>query len=102
MTNEEIGKALAIGLVVVSMIGSACTPILVRRIYGIKVMVSVFTPLYVIVALYYLFSLVNPPHVFDVPFFLIWLLSVFIFGILGTMLGFIFELTRWLYFTLVQ
>ena len=102
MTNEEIGKVLAIGLVVVSMIGSACTPVLVRRVYGVKIMVSVFTPLYVIVALYYLFSMVNPLHVFDVPFFLIWLLSVFIFGILGSIFGFIFELARWLYFTLVQ
>lgn len=102
MTSEGIGEALAIGLVVVSMIGGAFGPVWVRRVYGIKVMLWAFVPLYVIVALYYLFSLVSPLNIFDVPFFFIWLLSVFIFGTMGSMFGFMFETGRWLYFRLVR
>ena len=98
MSSKEIGEAAGIGLVVGFMIGCACSPTWMRKAYGTKVMLLVFMPLYVIVAFHYLFSVANPLHYpFDLPVFFEIFLGAFILGALGSMIGFIFEIVRWLY-----
>lgn len=86
------------GLAVVLAMLSVCFPTWVRRVCGVKAVLSVFILLYVIFSLYVFFF-----EYLDLEAnFFAYLLGGFLIFTLGAILGFVFEFVRWLYLRLVR